>query len=324
MINNRVVSINYHKWRGIHSAAIQHFQSIRLIDRRCSRRKANKIAAEIVQNFDCAVIQGLPEPFASRFVTTVKKISPSFPILCIWHGNFMQCGENNDWEMQKRLQKLHQERLIDKIGFVKAGMAETFRKIGADAYFCMNKAPENHPTGTTTLTSNNTDIGIFSVDADWRKTPYSMIAATLHLPNPMVHMAKPSHRAIELAKHYQIPTQLRDTLVPSEEMPTVLGSMDINLYVTMSECAPMLPLESLAAGTPCLTGRNHHYFRENEFLRSRLVVDLPDSEADIGMKATQALAERDKIIQQYKLYSREYNQAAEESMQLFVGQTGTR
>ena len=39
---------------------------------------------------------------------------------------------------------------------------------------------------------------------------------------------------------------------------------DVVLYVTFSECAPMLPIESLDAGTICIMGHNHHYFKDSK------------------------------------------------------------
>ena len=52
--------------------------------------------------------------------------------------------------------------------------------------------------------------------------------------------------------------------IPRNELIKRLANNDLNLYVTFSECAPMLPLESFEVGVPCLTGNNHHYFKNTE------------------------------------------------------------
>lgn len=86
-----------------------------------------------------------------------------------------------------------------------------------------------------------------------------------------------------------------------------LSRMHLNLYVTLSECSPMLPLESLAVGVPCLFGPNSHLFEDHAYLHSRLVVPYPDRSDVIAHMIKQALAEREQIIAEYIVYAPKYN-----------------
>ena len=101
-------------------------------------------------------------------------------------------------------------------------------------------------------------------------------------------------------------------------LPAFLASNAINLYVTLSECAPMLPLESLAEGVPCLFGPNNHFFSDHPYLRSRLMVDIPDSETRIAEYARTAIEERNKIITEYREYALSYNIRAMKSFDDFL------
>jgi len=94
--------------------------------------------------------------------------------------------------------------------------------------------------------------------------------------------------------------------------------MHLNLNVTLSECAPMVPLESLSLGVPCLLGPTSHYFEDHEYLRSRLVVPMPDSAWSIGNLIAQALEERTEIIEAYRAYAPGYNQRAGDSLARFL------
>ena len=76
---------------------------------------------------------------------------------------------------------------------------------------------------------------------------------------------------------------------------------DVNLYVTYSECSPMLPLESLEMGVPCLTGNNHHYFVGSE-LEEKLVVSQEGDICEIRDKIRKCAEGRDAILEQYKLF----------------------
>ena len=63
-----------------------------------------------------------------------------------------------------------------------------------------------------------------------------------------------------------------------------MSNNTINLYVTFSECSPMLPLESLELEVPCITGNNHHYFKENNLLKKYLVIENETSIEEIKEK----------------------------------------
>jgi hypothetical protein len=80
----------------------------------------------------------------------------------------------------------------------------------------------------------------------------------------------------------------------------------------------MLPLESLAVGTPCLLGPNSHLFRDDDYLFDRLVVPFPDSSAEIYKKIQTATAEREQIIAAYAKYAVGYNERARASLASFM------
>jgi len=76
------------------------------------------------------------------------------------------------------------------------------------------------------------------------------------------------------------------------------------LYVTLSECSPMLPLESFALGVPCLVGPSSHLFRDDPWLAPRLVVEDPLNSALIARKLDRLIAEREAVIAHYRDYAR--------------------
>ena len=102
------------------------------------------------------------------------------------------------------------------------------------------------------------------------------------------------------------------------QMIEQLKATHLTLYVTFAECAPMLPLESLAAGVPCLVGPVSHLFEDDGYLRSRLIVPAPDRADVIAQYAQQALAERDQLIAAYAAYAPHYNECARASVRHFL------
>ena len=81
----------------------------------------------------------------------------------------------------------------------------------------------------------------------------------------------------------------------------------------------MTPLESLAAGVPCLLGPNSHLFEDDQTLFKLLVVPFPDRSVVISEYIEQALNLRDTIVEKYAKYALEYNQRAKTEFSRFIG-----
>jgi hypothetical protein len=73
--------------------------------------------------------------------------------------------------------------------------------------------------------------------------------------------------------------------------------MDINLYVTLSECSPMLPLESISMGVPVLVGPTTTFFDSDPFLRQRLVAASPEDMGCIRRTVEALLADYDAVAE---------------------------
>lgn len=105
--------------------------------------------------------------------------------------------------------------------------------------------------------------------------------------------------------------------VKREELLKRMASNTINLYVTFSECAPMLPIESMECGTICLTGDNHHYFKNTE-LEKYLVVSREDDVVAIADKIKFALENEEKIFKIYNSWKKKYDLESKKSVQAFL------
>ena len=90
--------------------------------------------------------------------------------------------------------------------------------------------------------------------------------------------------------------------IPQAQLQKIMQEMDLNIYLTSSECSPMLPLESLALGVPCLMGPVTYYFEDNCYLKERLVVSNISDPRSIQLSIKRALAERSDILDAYTAY----------------------
>ena len=73
--------------------------------------------------------------------------------------------------------------------------------------------------------------------------------------------------------------------LPWDRFVAIQGSVDLNLYVTLSECHPSTPQESYLAGVPCLLSRVSGVFADDPRLWEITTTDRPDDPSAIAEAA---------------------------------------
>lgn len=311
-----IAIVNPH-WRGVRSSADNLFDCRLYIDRlneAAAIRLAQRLADAHVAN---VVLHGLPLTH-DRIVRALHRYSPATRLFVVWHGNFMQLGESDDWHGLRAVLEWARADVIEKVGFIKPGMAEVFARRGLHTMHLLNYVRRT-PNAPSLPMENGPHLGLWAVEPIWRKLPYTMIAASALVPGATLWAAGQNKRTAELADLVGVRYRtLTDGPLPQAEMPVALAQMHINLYVTLSECAPMLPLESLAAGVPCLVGPSAQYFDDEPILRNSLMVAAPDDAQAIHAALAHALDNRPRIIDTYKLFAQRYNNLARTRLSQFI------
>lgn len=313
----QVISIVTPEWIGVRSATENLVPDVLLVKDNLNEASADRYANLIVES-RCkkVMIGGFPLSFEG-LVNRVKHLNPNIQIYIFWLSSFLQSNEDYAWQSFQSAIRLHTDGIIKKICFAKKGMAETISKIGVKTGFVESYVPIV-PTKPSIPKPGGPHIGIWALAPIWRKTPYAMIAAVAEIENTTLFMVGQDSRAQDLASLLGVDVICQSVPIPHENMPQALADMHINLYVTLSECSPMLPLESLSAGVPCLFGPNSHLFEDHPYLHSRLVVPYPDRSDVIAAMIRQALDERGQIINEYSAYIPGYILKAKKSLETFL------
>lgn len=316
--NPRPLSLNHPDWRGILASARELFDNIYTLPDDLDRTRAEYYAQVFKEAGPPSItIQGFPRTY-SHLVKALRKFAPQMPVYVIYHGNFLHMREDYDWRIFKLIQELHTQGDVAKIGFVKQGMAEVLAKAGMQTGFILNMARRIPPGPSQTL-AGGPHIGIWGQpDWSWKKSPYAMLAALKLIPGARGHAINVSPRVREFGELLDIEATYQYEALSQEQVLSTLADMHLNLYVTLTECAPMMPLESLSTGAPCLFGPTSHYFLDHAYLHQRLVVPYPDNAETIARFANQALEEREQIIDAYRAYAPLYNQRALQALSDFL------
>lgn len=320
MVDRRqgVVIVVNPKWRGIYSSTKNLFDNILELPDNLNEGAGLQYARLLAEaNPQVVVVQGFPLTY-SHLVAALRRIAPKIRIAVIWHGTFLQLTEDYEWQSFRQVEQLCRDGVIWKWGFVKARMAEVMARRGIRTGFIQNMVRET-PDRPSTPLSEGPHFGIWQLYAgSWRKNPFASIAAVSAFPSATLHMSGTNDRIQEFVRFMNVNANLYNQAIDQRLMRCYLSQMHLNLYVTLSECAPMLPLESLSVGAPCLIGPTTYYFEDDEYLRSRLIVPQPDDAGLIAAYMQRALEERDEIIAAYIKYAPGHNQRARELLAEFL------
>jgi len=316
--NKKVLAVYVPNWLGINSATKNMFEDCYPITEHLSENQALYYAKLLLSNGVKHLITAGVSPGHLQLVNSIKQLDPEIRCDVTWHGSYLQNCEDYAWSMIKQLIHLAKRGIIYKCGFAKKGMEETFRSMGLRAEFLPNFV-NAIPESATMIKEDNPQLGIWLSGISYRKLPYAMIASAHLLGNVDLNMAGVGDRAKEWTDALGVNVKYYNPHpIPREELHQRIKNTHLSLYLTSSECAPMLPIESLSLGVPCLISPVSHWFEDDEYLHSRLVVTYPERPEIIAKYIIQALEEREKIIERYKIYVENYNSWAKLQVQKFL------
>lgn len=316
--SNPTLAVCVPEWRGIRNSTANLFRTVRPLPSPLSNesREAFLRLIEAAKCENLVLSGGATEHL--HLCHDIRKRAPQTKIKLLWHGSFLQVREEYAWRSFRLALHFARKGLLHTLGFVKQGMSEAAQQLGLRASFVMNYVPAI-PSAPSHPAEGGPHIGLWISNEGWRKVPYAMAMAARCLPGAQLHTAGEVKRLQEFAGVIGLKTQNHGSKILSQQdLQKWMRLMHLNLYVTLSECCPMLPLESLSIGTPCLLGPTSHLFRDEPYLFERLVVQFPDNSQAIAARAERALAERDEIVDAYRRYAGPYNDRARASVAAFL------
>jgi hypothetical protein len=305
------------EWFGVTNATIELFDSRVRCGELLRKKDIEKIGnlildKEIKQVVFSAMCLGWKE-----LAIYLKKSNPKIKIKVFWHGNHSQVSEPYGWARNIEIIELHKEGIIDVFATCKESLIEFYKKEGYKT---------KHITNTVVLPDkikgerpkDKIRIGIYAAKCDdWRKNMFAQLAAASLIPNAVVDMVPRNPEAKKFADSLGLKLEGLDKAIPREELFKRMSDNTVNLYVTFSECAPMLPIESFEVGVPCVFGNNHHYLKDNE-LEKYLIVNNEENPIEIAKQIDNCLKNEKKVMELYKTWKKENDKKCREDVQEFL------
>lgn len=321
MQSSNYVAICYPDWMGVKNATKNSFgKNILEVLEQYNKKESRLIAQAIIDSGKQLVIFNAFAKGWENIIYALKDIDPSVKVKLLLHGSNALLSEPYDWEVLETMLGLYNKGKIDELGFVKKSLYEFYKAKGYRASFLMNDVTidnkEKYMPSKSDL-SQKLKIGIYSSGNRWVKNVYNQLSAISLFKDAEVDCVPITSKISTISRLYEINLSGVDHGISQEELYKRMAANDINVYVTFTECAPLIPLESLELGTICITGDNHHYFEGTE-LEKYLVVNKEDDIMAIYDKMKYALENRDKILDLYKEWKKEYSKKAKESIENFL------
>jgi len=320
----RAIALHVPRWLGITSSTKTLFEHTLAfpwqpvapynVDQNEIRRYAHLLLESGVGH----VISSGGDAIHFQLCSYLKQLKPSIRCDLLWHGTYVQFSEDYNWQILQQWINGSHEGLIHTLATVKKGQELFFNKLGCRSAFLMNYVPEI-PEAASMPDEGGPHLGIWLSGDSYRKLPHAMLSAARMIPGAVIHGSNFSTRTREVLNYLELPTgELSDVALDQEQMLEAMQRTHLSLYVTFAECTPMLPLESLSVGVPCLLGRTSHLFEDHDYLTRRLVVPAPDRADVIVEYIERAIEEREMIVKAYSQYAPQYNNRARQSVRAFL------
>lgn len=314
-------------WRGIYNGAIAFLPNATFAIPQYystpiyTKTEYYKLCEKILDlNFKTIIFSGYIQYFKQLILTLntlQKKLNKSADIYLIYHSSFASNSEDDYTNnLLKEILQLNIDGYIKKIGFVKKGMAETFSRVSdIDAHYIIPQTKKIKKLGKhPNIDTSQLNLGILTHN-QYRKNLHNQVAAALMFNNAEIHIRK-NYDFDYLSSNDRL--VIHDFFDDYDDFLRLSGSMDINFYVSFSECYGLVITESLSMGVPCLASYNSGMFDYNDELRDLLIVKDYDNSNSIYEQAQIALDNKEKIKKLGPLYVDELNNISKEKFEKFV------
>lgn len=292
------------EWFGVTNATIELFNSRVRCGELLRKKDVKKVKNAIISSGVKQVVFSAMCIGWKELAISLKNENSNIKIKVFWHGNHSQVSEPYGWARNIEIIELHKEGIIDVFSTCKQSLIDFYKKEGYTSTLITNdvKLPKKIVGKPN---AEQIRIGIYAAKCDdWRKNMFAQLAAVSLIPNAVVDMVPLNPEAKKFANFIGLRLEGIDKPIPRDELFKRMSNNTLNLYVTFSECAPMLPMESFEVGVPCVFGNNHHYFKNNE-LEEYLLVNNEESPKAIADQVIKCLENKDKVIKLYKSWKKD-------------------
>lgn len=310
--NPEIIAIVSPEFRGVKSATQEMVKDIIEISEIFSRNKASELAKMICKyNPKKILISGYAKGH-DLLIEEIKKVCPNIHIFVLIHSAFIWFDTYpSENEVFENIIGMAKQGVIEKVGFCKKDLSEFFKNEGINTYFVMNRFYLDHHAYRT-INKKKISIGVFGKNF-WYRNITNQVIGALSVKNSNVHVN-------EISDHFFIDKNRVTVhgILPKDDFLKLIQSIDINLYISLTECFPMSVIESMQYGVPCLVSNTSAVYSFSPKLKSWLTVSTIDSPIGISKKVNEVISNYEQIQDEIKKYLPILKKEVEKSIESFL------
>jgi len=233
----------------------------------------------------------------------------------IYHGSHTSILEDSNAAHHfSSLLSMLKKGTLYHVGFVKKDLYKSLGILLKQKFYPILLKTNERLLSYNHIKFDGLNIGVLTHN-QFRKNIYNMISAALLHDNAFVHV-KDKYLADYLQNSNRIITH--GYLSNENDFYKILGSVQLNMYVTFSECWGQIVNESLAMGVPCLCSDVSAVLDYDQELKEFLIVKEFDNDYAIYKKSIEVLRNLDYFKYKGPEYIRKLNMIADDYLNIFL------
>lgn len=297
--SNRVLiftpTVKENDWKGVYFSVKKLFSesNIIMIPDNLSKKETMKICQFISNNeiiFNKIIFNGMTYPFL-QIADYIKEANLNIRCSLLYHGSFSQMANDGDKIMFKEIYKRLKDKTFVVIGTFKEDVYEFFLNKKINSCHLINNVDTLGGFNMRKLKNKNTiDICLMS-NTGWVKNIYNQAVAGILLDNVKMHVQnKLIFDFLDEEKSF-----IEEGHMKHNDFLKLLSKMDLCLYISFSECSPIVPMESSIRGIPCFVSSSTHLYDEDDILKRFLYINELDNPKYIKEKIEKVLLNYEDI-----------------------------
>ena len=280
-----------------------------------TKKEAEMIASAIDNSSKKQILFNQYADGWDMLISSIKKQKSSMKVKMIIHNGQEDLTDAIIWNNFDNILGMYDKGLIDELVFLKKSVYEFYKEKGYRAKLLSkyveieNRESYNEDNKAEKNENLPIKIGMYEAYDRISRNIYNQLCAVSMIENAKLDCSPVNYKISKIARFFNINLTVASKLMTKQELYKKLANNDINLCVSTVDENNMIPYESLELGTPCLVGNSFKAF-EGSSLQDYLVVKNADDILEIKEKILNALENRGKILEEYKLWREKNKQDA--------------
>lgn len=258
----------FHNTLSIASSGITEFRGLR-------QSIVDKIAALLIEKKISPIVMSGGSIAQLQLTKKLHELNPEIKIYYLWHGSPAQWCDQHHHKSFAKWMTLYREGKIQAIVTLKKDLEKLLADNNVKTALLQNFIPIIQHKLHRYDSEGSLNIGIWSAYNTWIKNLYPQFMAISMAQNVKCytnfHFKKDDEWITEGVELHNLPQ-----ILPHKELLELMSQTDLTLYITNSECSPMVVIESISMGIPCIVGPTSGFYDCDEFLKEMLTVNRVD------------------------------------------------